>query len=187
MANGLAMTPAGRRDSDENRRRRGIPSSVPAILHTGLLLAACAAFVIAKSIATAGRVHIDDIEYWIIGTVPLALLYGVSVVIERLLSDTRRDPVARRLIATWILTLVLFCFSKDLHVYETLRSSLEAATNLGRNTAEFGLALLLAALASMITMTKFVRDAKDRRNAALSALGAGLLITAMTSLLLSWH
>jgi hypothetical protein len=187
MTDGLTMTPDGGPDLNETRGRRDLPSSGPAILQTGLVVAACAVFVIAKSIATGGRVHIDDLEYWIVGIVPVVLLYGLSGLIARVVPDVSRDPVAKRLIGTWLLTLVLFCVSKDFHVYESLRGTGETVAKLDRVSAEVGVALLLATVASLVTMTKFVWEAKHRRGLVIGTLGAVILIMTMTSLLLSWH
>ncbi|WP_257167842.1 hypothetical protein [Bradyrhizobium sp. SRS-191] len=187
MTDGLTMTAEGRPDLKEDGGRRNLPSLGPAILQTGLVVAACALFVIAKSIATGGRVHIDDVEYWIVGVVPVALLYGLSLLVARAAPKTGRDAIAKRLIATWIVTLILFCISKDLHVYEGLRDTVETVAKIGRSAAEAGVALLFAALASMITMTKLIAGAGDRLRLALGALAAIILMVVMASLLLSLH
>ncbi|NPU14368.1 hypothetical protein HL666_26720 [Bradyrhizobium sp. 83002] len=187
MTDGLTMTSEGRPDLKEAGDRKHLPSFGPAILQTGLVVAACALFVIAKSIATGGRVHIDDVEYWIVGVVPVALLYGLSLLIARATPEARRDAVARRLIAAWIVTLILFCISKDLHIYEGLRDAVETVAQLGRSAAEAVVALLFAALAAMITMTKLVAEAGDRLRLAIGTLAAIILMTGMASLLLSWH
>ncbi|WP_441238929.1 hypothetical protein [Bradyrhizobium sp. 930_D9_N1_4] len=184
MANGLAMTSASHRGPEGSHETRGLPSPVSAIFNIGLLLASCVAFVLAKSITTHGRVHIDDVEYLLVGILPPVLLYGLSVVAERLMPDAGRDSVARRLLTAWLLALAVFCLGKELHVYEALRSVVEAAVGIGRDGAEFAMAFLLASLASMATLTGFVVRAPEKRSAIAVSLAALVAISVMMHLLL---
>ncbi|EJN13731.1 hypothetical protein PMI42_02716 [Bradyrhizobium sp. YR681] len=182
-ANGMAMTSASHRGSEESHHTRGRPSPVSAIFNIGLLLAGSVAFVLAKSITTHGRVHIDDVEYLLVGLMPPVLLYGLSLAADRLII-AGKDSIARRLLATWLLALAAFCLSKELHVYEALRSVIEAAAGIGRDGAEFAMAFLLASLASMATMTGFVVRVTEKRNAITVSLAALVAISAMMHLLL---
>ncbi|MDI3561302.1 hypothetical protein [Bradyrhizobium sp. Arg816] len=184
MANGLAMTSASHRGSEGSHDTRGLPSPVSAMLNIGLLLAGCVAFVLAKSITTHGRVHIDDVEYLLVGVIPPALLYGLSLAADRLIPDAGKDSIARRLLTTWLLTLAAFCLGKELHVYEALRSVVEAAAGIGRDGAEFAMAFLLASLASMTTMTGFVSRAPEKRSAIAVSLASLVAISVMMHLLL---
>jgi hypothetical protein len=187
MANGLAMTSASHRGSDGSRHTRGLPSPVSTILNIGLLVAGCVAFVVAKSITTHARVHIDDVEYWLVGILPPVFLYGLSLAADRLVPDAGRDSIARRLLTTWVLALAAFCLTKELHVYEALRSVVEAAAGVERDSAELIMALVLTTLASMATMTGLVRRAPEKRNAIAVSLAAGVAISGMMYLLLLQH
>jgi hypothetical protein len=183
MANGLAMTSASHRGADGSHDTRGRPSPVPAILNMGLLLAGCVVFVLAKSITTQGRVHIDNVEYLLVGVIPPVLLYGLSLAAERFFPDAGRDSVARRLLTTWLLALAAFCLGKELHIYEALRSVIEAA-GIGRDGAELAMSFLLATVASIGTMTGFVVRAPGKRNAIALSLTSLVAISLLMHLLL---
>src|ERR1700704_265841 len=73
-----------------------------------LILFACFLYVASKSMTTQGRVHIDQFEYWVLGTTPLLALFGYVLVIKR---QSRRnnstkveeDIEARKFFWSWIL------------------------------------------------------------------------------------
>jgi hypothetical protein len=158
------------------------PTRPSRVRDAALLVAGCVAFVDAKSITTAGGVRIDDLEYWLIGTIPLALLYAGSRAVDRFARPPRTS--ARRLIALWVIALMLFCLGKDFQFYNVVRDGLASGFNLGRGAADFGSMLLLAAVAGVMTLTGLVHSANNRLVAALLALAIVAATASMMHLLL---
>lgn len=174
------MASAGPQSSAERRdEARPRPPSAK-VTDAALLLFACAAFVVAKSIATGGRVHIDDVEYWLLGALPLALLYGLAALAARWCAPV--TPIARRFVAAWAIALTLFCLSRDFQLYQTLTSGF----GVRRGTTGFGdlaAASLLSAAGAAIAMPGFVRDAANRLAASAFALALLLANAVMLALL----
>jgi len=149
MANGLVIV--SERASTEVRAAPGPTRSrrhLASFFDGLLLLAGCAAFVVSTSIATNGGTSIDDFRFWLIGLAPIGLLFGLSGALAHKDIAGNNDWLSRRFIAIWIVTLGVFCLSRDFQFYKDVHHYVESIFPFGKSLTEFGTGAVLSTVAT---------------------------------------
>jgi hypothetical protein len=150
---------------------------------TALILAACGLFLISRSIATGGRVHIDDAAYWLLGTLPLIAQLGLAFLCGRSSPEVDKNRFAVGLIIAWVVTLVAFCVTKDLHAYEVIRSALQGTGGANYNLGNFIVGGLLSLIGAAVFLAIFFRRSAEKGPYFFAFVGSLLLNAVMLQLL----
>jgi hypothetical protein len=139
-----------------------------------LILVGCAAFVISRNVASNsapgidGGATIDDIRFWLVGLFPIGLMFGLAVVLAAKDNDGY-DWLSRRFIAIWIVTLGVFCISRDFQLYKFVYQYIQIVLPFGRSLTEFGTAAVLSMVATALVLIFTALPYLLKRSAAATA------------------